>query len=110
MLSDLGVRWIESQSARFEGLSVKEGVLPSRYSDDARTVRRIESSQAWQDWGQGIPLDIEKLSDAFACAPTSSEAVWQSRLNSAAGAADALGRADFHEFLRDTRQVLRGQT
>lgn len=107
MLSDMGVEWIEANSETFAGLGHGEKVLPSRQGKDFQLARSVQDSEAWNDWKSNVPLDVEKLADAFSCSLTSSEAVWQSRLNSVAEAGDALAMDQLIEFVSAAREIVK---
>ena len=106
MLSDVGLRWIEANREKFEGLGNARRVMPSRQNSDVQQIRRLQESPAWFAWQKGLRPDLEQLADAFSCSPSSSRATWESRLNSAVLAADVSGLDEAREFIEEARGIV----
>jgi hypothetical protein len=106
MLSDVGLRWIETNREKFEGLGNEHRVMPSRQNSDVQQIRRLQESPAWFAWRSGLRPDLEQLADAFSCSPSSSRATWESRLNSAVLAAEVSGLEEAKNFVEEARGIV----
>lgn len=106
MLSELGIRWIETNREKFEGLGIERRVMPSRQNVDVKQIRRLQESLAWTTWQNGLRPDLEQLADAFSCSPSSSRATWESRLNTAQQAAEVSGAAGAKKFIQEAREIV----
>jgi hypothetical protein len=106
MLSDLGLRWIEANREKFEGLGNEQRVMPSRQDAGVKQIRQLQESRSWSTWQSGLRPDLEQLADAFSCSPSSSRATWESRLNSALQAAEVSGVAEVKNFIQEAREIV----